>query len=128
MPQQVCMGAILQCSFGLAPTPLIVIPKGPPVLAGGMLAATIMDFIPIVNIPTFGLCRSPSNPVVIAGILKLGVLTPMPCIPVTTPWYPGAIKVKINGLPALPSTSMCNCAWAGIIKVVIPGQFIVNIQ
>ncbi|MEO1185920.1 MAG: PAAR-like protein, partial [Cyanobacteria bacterium J06636_27] len=51
MPQQVCMGASLQCApFGTSPSSLIVIPKGLPVTVNRMLAATIMDFAPIVNI------------------------------------------------------------------------------
>ncbi|MEM9980543.1 MAG: DUF4280 domain-containing protein, partial [Cyanobacteria bacterium P01_D01_bin.2] len=35
---QVVMGAVLQCSFGSAPTSLIVIPKGLPVTAVGPFA------------------------------------------------------------------------------------------
>jgi Domain of unknown function (DUF4280) len=130
MPQQVCMGALMQCSFGAAPAPLIVIPKGPPVLTVGMPAATIMDFVPIVNIPTFGLCYSPANPVVIAAtIAKLGVFTPMPCVPATVvPWIPGASKVLINKMPALTNTSICNCLWGGIIGVIYPGQIKVMVQ
>ena len=27
MPQQVCMGAMLKCSFGAAPSSLVVLPK-----------------------------------------------------------------------------------------------------
>jgi Domain of unknown function (DUF4280) len=128
MPQQVCMGAMLQCSFGMAPSSLIVIPKGTPVLTGTP-AATIMDFAPIVNILPFGMCSSLANPMVAAATTAaLGVLTPMPCIPVTVaPWAPGAIKVKINGFPALPSTAICNCAWGGIIKINAPGQFKVSV-
>jgi hypothetical protein len=130
MPQQVCMGAILQCSFGIAPSSLLVIPKGTPVLASIMPAATIMDFAPIANILPFGMCSSLANPMVAAATTAaLGVLTPMPCIPLTVgPWKPGAMKVIISNFPALPSTAICNCAWGGIIKVTSPGQFKVNIQ
>jgi Domain of unknown function (DUF4280) len=130
MPQQVCMGAMLQCvPFGSAPTSLIVIPKGPPVLVNGRLAATIMDFLPIANIATFATCSSMANPVVAAATAaKLGVFTPMPCIPlIVGPWYPGAMKVKINKFPALPSTAVCNCAWGGTIKINFPGQVKVSI-
>ncbi len=128
MPQQVCMGAMLQCSFGMAPSSLMVIPKGTPVIAS-MPAATIMDFAPIANILPFGMCSSLANPMVAAATTAaLGVLTPMPCIPVTVaPWTPGAIKVKINGFPALPSTAICNCAWGGVIKINAPGQFKVSV-
>lgn len=131
MPQQVVMGALLQCvPFGLTPSSLIVIPKGKPVLASGMLAATIMDFVPFANILPFGTCSSMSNPVVAAATAaKLGVFTPMPCTPlIVSPWKPGAIKTKINGMPALPNTAICNCMWGGIIKINFAGQFKVNVN
>jgi hypothetical protein len=124
------MGATLQCiPFGVAPSTLIVIPKGPPVSVKGMLAATVMDFAPIVNIPPFGMCTSLANPAVAAATTAaFGVLTPMPCVPVTLgPWKPGAFKVKINNFPALPNHAICNCAWGGVIKITAPGQFQVSI-
>ncbi|WP_049311388.1 DUF4280 domain-containing protein, partial [Pseudomonas aeruginosa] len=51
---QVCAGATLQCSFGAAPTVLNVLPQNR-TLTSGMPAANIMDHIPLLNIPTFGL-------------------------------------------------------------------------
>ena len=129
MAMQVCMGATLQCSFGVAPTSLIVIPKGPPVTATGPFAANIMDHMPIVNISTFGMCSSIANPTVAtATAAALGVLTPMPCIPATlAPWTPGSPTVLINNFPALNNTSKCMCAWAGLISITNPGQFVVQI-
>ncbi|MFN6486094.1 MULTISPECIES: DUF4280 domain-containing protein [unclassified Nostoc] len=130
MPQQVVMGASLQCvPFGTAPSSLLVIPKGPPVMVNGMLTATIMDFAPFVNILPFGMCTSLTNPMVAAATTAaLGVLTPMPCIPaILGPWKPGALKVKINNFPALPNTSICNCAWGGVVKINYAGQVKVNI-
>ncbi|NET55090.1 MAG: DUF4280 domain-containing protein [Symploca sp. SIO2E6] len=127
---QTCMGASLTCiPFGTAPSSLIVIPKGSLVTAAGPLAATIMDFVPITNIPPFGLCTSLANPAVIAATsAAMGVLTPQPCIPViASPWTPGAMKVKINNIPALPQTSICNCAWGGVIQITNPGQSKVTI-
>ncbi|MFJ4142841.1 DUF4280 domain-containing protein [Pseudomonas sp. NPDC089734] len=121
---QVCAGATLQCSFGAAPTVLNVLPTNR-VLTSSMPAATIMDHIPLVNIPTFGMCMSTANPMVIAATAAaLGVLTPMPCIPATaSPWIPGgAPTVLLGGMPAIDSNSMLMCNWAGVIKVVMPGQ------
>jgi hypothetical protein len=89
-----------------------------------MMAATIMDFVPFVNIKPFGMCTSPSNPMVAAATTAaMGVLTPMPCIPVTvSPWSPGSPTVKLNNFPALNATSMLNCTWAGVITITFPGQ------
>jgi Domain of unknown function (DUF4280) len=129
MAQQVCAGAMMMCSFGVAPSSLIVIPKGMPVMAGGPLAATIMDFAPIANIPPFGMCTTPSNPTVAAATAAaLGVLTPMPCVPVTpAPWIVGAPTVLINNFPALNNTSKCMCMWGGVIQFTFPGQVTVQV-
>ena len=52
------------------------------------------------------------------GMAKLGVLTPMPCIPVTTPWTPGSLLVLVRKFPALDATSKCMCAYGGQISAV----------
>lgn len=128
MGMQVVMGATLQCSFGMIPSSLMVIPKGPPTMAGGPLAASIMDFAPMVNILPFGMCTSLANPAVAAATAAaLGVLTPMPCVPVTTPWAPGSPTVLLGTFPALNNSSKCMCAWAGVISILNPGQFTVQI-
>ena len=122
MALPVTAGAMLTCPFGLAPATLIVVPKGPPVLTEKKPTATILDFAPMVNIPTFGLCNTPSNPTTAAlTAAALGVLTPGPCIPVTTPWKPGSSKMMIGGVPALTSTSTCQCAYGGSISISYPG-------
>jgi hypothetical protein len=123
MGQKVVAGAVLQCSFGAAPSALVVLPVNR-VLAGGPPAATIMDHAPIMNVPPFGMCSTPSNPMVAAATAAaLGVLTPMPCIPVTAaPWAPGSPTVLIGGLPALNASSKCLCNWGGVISVGFPGQ------
>jgi hypothetical protein len=33
----------------------------------------------------------------------------------------------IKNFPALNSSSMCNCLWAGVISVTSPGQVTVNV-
>ncbi|MEO0533958.1 MAG: DUF4280 domain-containing protein [Cyanobacteria bacterium P01_A01_bin.123] len=126
---QVVMGAVLQCSFGSAPTSLIVIPKGLPVTAVGPFAATIMDYAPIVNIPTFAMCSSLANPTVASATAAAsGVLTPMPCVPVIpAPWSPGCSKVQINNFLALNDSSKCYCTWGGTISITSPGQYTVQI-
>ncbi|TBU91646.1 DUF4280 domain-containing protein [Stutzerimonas kirkiae] len=121
---QVCSGALLQCCFGVAPSMLNVLPLNRTLL-GGMPAATLQDHLPLVNILPFGLCSSLANPSVAAATAAaLGVLTPMPCIPVTSaPWIPGgAPSVLLGGSPVLNSNGMLMCNWGGLIKVAMPGQ------
>lgn len=128
MAMQVCMGASLQCSFGAAPGTLMVLPANR-VLAGGPPAANIMDNKPMLNILPFGMCTSPSNPTVAAATAAaLGVLTPMPCVPVTVaPWVPGAPTVLIGNMPALDNQCKLMCMWGGVIQVVSPGSTTVMI-
>jgi uncharacterized Zn-binding protein involved in type VI secretion len=122
VPPNAVSTAMMMCSFGVAPATLNAL--NPTVLIGGMPAATIMDSKPMVNIPTFGMCTTPTNPVVAsATAAALGVLTPMPCIPATSaPWVPGAPTALIAGNPALTAGSTCLCNWGGVIQMSFPGQ------
>lgn len=127
MGTQVCAGALMQCSFGVAPAPLAVLPAK--CVMTGAPAATIMDNVPMLNIPTFGMCSSMSNPMVSAATAAaLGVLVPMPCIPATVaPWVPGSPTVLIGNMPALNNSSKLNCMWGGMIQIAFPGQVTVMV-
>ena len=123
MPLQVVSGAMLQCSFGAAPSTLQAIPASR-VIASSVPAASIQDHIPLANIQPFGLCTSLANPTVAsATAAAMGVLTPMPCVPATpAPWLPGAPTVLLGGMPALDNSSRLMCLWSGAIQIVSPGQ------
>jgi hypothetical protein len=122
------MGASMMCSFGMAPSSLVVLPTNR-VLTSEVPDANIMDHIPMTNIMPFGMCMSPSNPEVAAATAAaMGVLTPMPCIPVTlSPWVPGAETVLLGNAPALDNVSTLMCIWGGVISFVTPGEFTVEI-
>jgi hypothetical protein len=122
MPSQVSMGALMKCTMGAAPSSLVVLPVNK-VTCEGPPAANIMDHKPMVNILPFGVCMSPANPTVAAATAAaLGVLTPMPCIPMTAaPWITGAPTVTIGGMPALDNISKCMCNWGGVIMFTMPG-------
>ncbi len=124
MPMHVCNGAMLKCSFGVAPSVLTVLPLNR-TLTSNMPAANIMDNKPMVNIMPFGMCITPTNPAVAAATAAaLGVLTPMPCVPITpAPWVVGSPTVLLGNMPALNNTSTLMCTWAGVITVLQPGQF-----
>ncbi len=127
MPLQVCMGAQMMCTMGMAPSVLQVLPinrvftKTPD--------ANIMDHIPLLNIMPFGMCMSPANPMVAAATAAaMGVLTPMPCIPMTpSPWVPGAVNVLLANQPTLDNVSQLMCNWAGVITFVDAGEMTVNV-
>lgn len=123
MPQLVVLGATLQCSFGVAPSSLVVLPASC-VMGQSVPAANIMDNVPMTNIMPFGMCNSIANPTVAAATAAaLGVLTPMPCIPATpAPWAPGSATVLLGKMPALTNTCTCNCMWGGVITIVNPGE------
>jgi hypothetical protein len=122
MANQVCMGAVMQCTMGMAPSSLIPTPKT--VQTSYVMAANIMDNKPMVNIPPFAMCQSPANPTVAAATAAaLGVLTPMPCIPNTpAPWAPGAPTVLVCNMPALNDSSKLVCIWGGTISINFAGQ------
>jgi hypothetical protein len=123
MPNHVCNGATLKCSMGMAPSSLVVLPINMQ-NTSNMPAANIQDHIPMVNIMPFGMCQSPANPTVAAATAAaMGVLTPMPCIPLTpAPWVTGSPTVTLANQPALNKSSMLMCNWAGQISIVMEGQ------
>ena len=122
----VCGGAAITCTFGMAPSVLNVLPAAR--VMSNMALATIMDNIPMVNIPPFGMCSSMANPTVAAATAAaLGALTPMPCIPVfPAPWAPGSPTVLIGGKPALNNSCKLMCAYGGAVSVTNPAT--TNIQ
>ncbi|MDN5870686.1 MAG: DUF4280 domain-containing protein [Nitrococcus sp.] len=127
MGQVVCGGAVLQCSFGVAPSSLMVLPTNRTTTT--MPIANIMDNKPMINIMPFGMCNSLANPTVAsATAAALGVLTPMPCIPVTAaPWAPGSPTVLAAHKPALNNSSKCMCNWGGVISITSPGQITIQV-
>lgn len=119
----VCSTALMTCTFGLVPCPLVVNPARN-VFLSGLQRANIGDFVPITNIASFGMCSAPTNPAVIAATAAaMGVFTPAPCVPaIVSPWIPGKPDVLIQGMPALTRTSRNVCMWLGQISFTNDGQ------
>lgn len=119
-----CLSTLIKCSFGVAPGTLMalpvkmVFPSFQPVICN-------IDFVPFMNIMTFVMCQSMSNPMVIAATAAaMGALTPMPCIPVLIgPWNSQHAKIKVKNIPTATMQSMCNCAYAGAISIMMIPQF-----
>lgn len=123
MPLQCCMGATMTCSFGAAPSSLVVLPVNR-VLTQDVPDANIMDHIPMVNIMPFGVCASPAFPATAAATTAaMGVLTPMPCIPATpAPWVTGAPTVLLANFPTLDNVSQLMCVFGGVITFIDAGE------
>lgn len=114
MANPVVNTAMCTCSFGAAPAVLPVTSQQT-VMTCNLPQATIMDNHP----PTFGMCSSMANPSVAAATAAAsGVLTPMPCSPVTpAPWVPGAPTVLVCGKPLLNNSSKLMCTFGGAISI-----------
>jgi Domain of unknown function (DUF4280) len=124
MAQLVTSGAVMMCSFGVAPATLNVLPVKM-ITAGGPVA-NIQDHIPMANIPTFGVCTTPTNPPVATA--QAAGSPGAPCVPITSaPWTPGVPTVLVKGQPALDSNSKCMCQWGGVISINSAGQFTVTV-
>ncbi len=123
-----CLGAMLQCSFGMAPSTFSVFDPTRPTLTPAKLPiGNIMDNKPIVNIPPFGMCQSMANPTVAsATAAAMGTLTPMPCMPViVAPWAPPG-QLRISNFPVLLDNACCMCTWGGQISIKFPGNNLPN--
>lgn len=125
----VTSGTPLQCSCGSVPSPLKVLPIAQ-VMVGGVLAASIQDFAPVVNVGPFGTCNSLLNPTVAsATAAAMGVLTPMPCFGVfPAPWAPGASTTLLGAIPALSSSCTLTCVFGGSVSIATPSCLTVAIS
>ena len=119
---------MMMCSFGTTPGQFNVLPANR-VNANKLPAANIMDNKPIMNVKPFGMCTTLSNPQVAAATSAAsGVLTPQPCIPITTaPWTPGSTTVMLGNQPTLSNTCQLMCNWGGVITFSTAGQQTVNV-
>ncbi|MBX9838944.1 MAG: DUF4280 domain-containing protein [Silvanigrellaceae bacterium] len=115
----------MQCSFGVAPSVFNSLPL--PKVMIPLPAGKINDNIPMANVPPFGMCNSPANPMVIAlTAAAMGVLTPAPCIPaLSAPWITTSPTVLVGGTPAIDANSKMVCNWGGMISFITPGQMTV---
>lgn len=129
MPKCVCNGAKLKCSFGSGPKSMMVLPLNRTTTQMAKPLANKLDMIPFLNIPAFGQCKSPANPMNWKMAGPVPVFVPSSCIPIPVmPWNPVATKTKIGSNPALIETSKTMCVWAGSIEVDDPGSEKIDIN
>lgn len=118
----VCTGAVLKCSCGTSNGSLNATPKS--VSLCGKNQANIGDHISMLNVRSFGRCRSLAYPPTAgATAANYGRLTPMPCVPGTPGnWSVVDANSIISGKPALLHTAKLRCIYGGIITIINPGQ------
>lgn len=111
-------GSTCMCDKGLAPCPVAM---GLPTVTTSATPALNGSSATISVLPTFGMCTSQANPTVAtATAAAMGVLTPMPCVPVfIPPWSGTSTTVNLAGLPAVNAMSSLTCSWGGTIKVTV---------
>ena len=111
----VCAGATCQCAAGSAPAALVVTSQT--ILSiNDVTVATVMDYLPMTNVPTFGTCA-------LLTAAALGVSTP--CVPVTVaPWTPGSTVKTVNNLAVLTAPSTLTCGIGGAITITDPANTI----
>ncbi|MGB0919152.1 MAG: DUF4280 domain-containing protein [Holosporaceae bacterium] len=124
--QVLTLGTMLSCTQSLIPkmpTPLGVLPL-PRTFTAKRPTAIKIDMIPFVNIVPFGMCKSPTNPMVIAAkAASLGAINFAPCIPAPMgPWKKFSKTVKAMKNNVLTMDSCLNCMWNGKITPVAPPQ------
>ena len=117
-------GAICKCLFGTVPCPINVVDvdgvciNGKPVIKANNVTNT--------DIPTFGMCFCPNNPLVtILGPLVI----PTICTPqiITPPgWIAKKMTVKISEQSPCSTGDTCMCKHGGIISILINNQATVS--
>lgn len=108
MAEYVVMGANLECTLGVAPSKLVVLPQHQ-VQLKGKNCANIGDAKPFVNILPFGACKITSPP--------------KPCTPACAMWMGGKSDLWVQGLPALLDSDKLVCAaGGGMITIKDSGQ------
>lgn len=116
------MGTLRKCIFGLVPTPFLPIPSNVFTVEP---VGSMLDIIPFLNVMTFGICITPTNPMVDAiMIASLGTVDFAPCIPIPIiPKTPAAYNVLRDGIPMAQIESFDLCLWGGLIMTIAPSQF-----
>ncbi len=123
--------AVLRCTWGATFGQLLVIPVNRCSIGKTMgNVATIKDCLPIVNIPSFGMCFNLLNPAVAvataaatAAAAGKFTLVPMPCgaTMAPTPWVPFT-KNLLGKVPIVTKNSVSCCWGIGTIDIKHCGQ------
>ena len=129
MPNQVCMNAMMMCTFGVAPSSLVVLPinqgadqPGARREHHGPRSHGEHHAVRDVHRRRLTL-RWPLPPP-----QPWAFSLPCPAFPNTpAPWVPGAVTVLLGNQPTLDNVSTLNCIWGGVIQFTFPGEITVEV-
>ncbi|WP_052732876.1 DNA/RNA non-specific endonuclease [Hymenobacter terrenus] len=109
--EYVVTGALLQCSQGTIPGLFKATPRKTKVM--GLMVGTEVDKAPLVNIPSFGICKK---------LTQAAGGSPIPCVPACAAWqktYPA----RMGGAKPLLKMSCATCsAGQGKVEFMMSGQ------
>lgn len=109
--EYVITGALMKCSEGASPMPFKATPRTSKI--AGLRAGNELDIAPIVNVPSFIICKK---------LTQMAKGVPVPCIPAPTKWQ-DTYKAKVGGGNALIKKSCIQCvAGQGKIEFITSGQ------
>jgi len=104
--EYITLNALVMCDQGAAPD-FFKPTFNTKVKIHGCLVATNKDATPLINIPSFKVCKINGGP----------------CTPVTAPMtWKNTWQVKINGINSLIGKSTCSCSIGGKIEFMTSGQ------
>ncbi|MDR2235735.1 MAG: DUF4280 domain-containing protein [Chryseobacterium sp.] len=104
--EYITLNALIMCDQGAAPD-FFKPTFNTKVKIHGCLVATNMDTTPLINIPSFKICKISGGP----------------CTPATIPMsWQDTWQVKINGINSLIGKSTCRCPIGGKIEFMTSGQ------
>ena len=109
--EYVITGALMKCSEGASPMPFKATPRTSKI--AGLLAGNELDIAPILNIPSFVICKK---------LTQMANGVPVPCVPAPTQWQ-DTYQAKVGGGKALLKMSCIQCtAGQGKIEFITSGQ------
>lgn len=136
MGSPVRAGAVMTCSFGMAPSVLDVEPISGVIVSTP--AATIADMVPTtLDVAPSAMCSRAVRDVHERGEpgghrrdgRRPRRAHPAAMVPVRiAPSAPGSPTVLYGGIPALTDDAICECMWGGVATIDEPGHFEVEVE
>lgn len=114
--------AVCKCTFGVL-CPVTILPTTNVFISGARCVR--MPDATTINLPSFGMCYSLTNP----SVIKTPVgIVPCMCVPniLGSNWFTKKFNVKVCGQSVCSNGDKCFCLYGGLITIEFPGQLSVS--